>query len=106
MNLKKYQDCINDCLEALKINPLMIKAIDRKSKALEALGLYRDALIDATACLFISNFLIWFSICFCSSFRFCFNFLAFRKIKLTSIFKFCQGSSNAIAAEIHGSPNV
>jgi tetratricopeptide (TPR) repeat protein len=46
MMLKKYKEAVNECTSALDVAPNNQKALLRRAKALEAMGLYKQALSD------------------------------------------------------------
>mmetsp|Transcript_14445 Transcript_14445/g.43688 ORF Transcript_14445/g.43688 Transcript_14445/m.43688 type:complete len:721 (-) Transcript_14445:878-3040(-) len=46
MMLKKYKEAVNECTSALEVAPDNQKALLRRAKALEAMGLYKQALGD------------------------------------------------------------
>lgn len=46
---KNYANCVDDCNEALKINPGYLKAISRRSRALAKMNNLKLALVDVTA---------------------------------------------------------
>lgn len=52
----EYQKAIDDCSEALRINPAHTRSLGRRGNALEKLEKYRDALCDFTAVTLLSSF--------------------------------------------------
>jgi len=55
-NLGKYDECIQDCTEALKINPSYMKALNRRAAAYEKSGENYKALVDYTAMCIMEEF--------------------------------------------------
>lgn len=56
IQLGKFEDVIHDCDEALKIQPLSLKAMERRAKAFESLGQLQESLIDYTASCVLDQF--------------------------------------------------
>ncbi|KAG8994003.1 TOM (translocase of outer membrane) complex component, partial [Tulasnella sp. 427] len=52
----KYENVVQDCDEALKLDPIYIKALNRRAGALEALGRNEEALRDYTATTILEKF--------------------------------------------------
>jgi len=54
--LRRFEDVINDCSEAVKLNPRYIKALVRKARVAEILGNLALALEDLTAACILEKF--------------------------------------------------
>ncbi|KAG9042909.1 TOM (translocase of outer membrane) complex component [Tulasnella sp. UAMH 9824] len=52
----EYENVVRDCDEALKLDPIYIKALNRRAGALEALGRNEEALRDYTATTILEKF--------------------------------------------------
>ncbi|KAI8809786.1 hypothetical protein BJ742DRAFT_738047 [Cladochytrium replicatum] len=55
-NLNDYEKVVEDCTEALKLDPKYVKAMNRRAGAYEALNRLNDALNDFTSVCFLEEF--------------------------------------------------
>ena len=55
-SLDKYEEAEQDCVSALAIDPLYVKALCRRAMAREKMGKVEEALLDLTAACMLSGF--------------------------------------------------
>ena len=55
-SLDKYEEAEQDCVSALAIDPLYVKALCRRAMAREKMGKVEEALLDLTAACMLSSF--------------------------------------------------